>query len=101
MRQVNRQVSYVTNILLNEIVLVPHQSFVTFKMVLLDADVAANLVAFGTPWGGGARRTMGLEERGKEKAEPGYGLLGGEMIPWFEGDHDQIVGRNYHEIFDS
>ena len=51
MRQVNRQVSYVTNILLNEIVLVPHQSFVTFKMVLLDADVAANLVAFGTPWG--------------------------------------------------
>ena len=76
----------------------------TFKLVLLDADVAANLALFGTPWGGGgaARRTRRLEERGKKKEQPGYGIVGGEMIPWFEGDHErEIVGRNNNERFDS
>ena len=39
----------------------------TFKLVLLDADVASNLALFGTPWGGGgaARKTRKLEERGR------------------------------------
>ena len=76
----------------------------TFKLVLLDSDVAANLALFGTPWGGGgaARRTRRLEERGKKKEQPGYGIVGGEMIPWFEGDHHRdIVIQNYDEGFES
>ena len=69
----------------------------TFKTVLLDADVAANLAVFGTPWGRAARRTRRLEERGKKKEQPGYGIVGGEMIPWFEGDHDHISGESWPE----
>ena len=71
-------------------------------MVPLDAELAANLAAFGTPWRGGARRTRRLEERGREMEASGYGILGGETIPWFEGDHHRdIVIQNYDEGFES
>ena len=71
-------------------------------MVPLDAELAANLAAFGTPWVGGSRRTRRLEERGREMEGSGYGILGRETIPWFEGDHDQeIVLLNDDEGFES
>ena len=51
-----------------------------------------------------ARKGRMVVERGREKDEPGYDILGGEMIPCFQGGPDQepkIVGPNYHEIFDN
>ena len=71
-------------------------------MVPLDAELAANLAAFGTPWRGGARRTRRLEETGREMKASGYSILGGETIPWFEVDHDrEIVIQNYEKGFES
>ena len=42
---------------------------------------------------GGWRRGGGRRGKG----EAGYDTLGGEMIPWFEGDHDHISGDSWPE----
>ena len=65
---------------------VPQESFVTFKIIPINSNVASNLAAFGTPWGrkaGRARRTMRLGERRVEEDLPKFSFLGSENIPWF------------------
>ena len=65
-------------------------------MVPLDSEVASNLALYGTPWGGGARRSRGLEERRMREGETRITNLEDKFtMPWFTGEDDphQAINR--------
>ena len=54
------------------------------KLVPVNSQLAGNLAAFGTPWGGGSRRTRRFEEKRREVMMPRMDILRKAHMPWFE-----------------
>ena len=70
-----------------------------FRLVPVNSEVATNLAVYGTPWGGGARRTRKQEGRRREQEMPRSAIVSSEKLPWFGAvEEEEVFDKNYEDM---